>query len=651
MTTFTLVMVAALFMPNLMVAGLLAALLPLAVLLLIRRRSKQLSWGAMWLVQETLRKHAPLKVLRVILFLIRTIVLPLAALALVGLWFNPTGVPENQSRVIILDDAIGAWETGSDGQCAMDVQLEVIEHMQSQTNKTTHVVLLSGRSLPSSDVFDLRSLTPISSGPDWTVTAQKVNQLVDKHNINQVVLLSDLRSGVLHSFSGEFIPGVTNSFIPPNEVVRSTIRVTGVQTPRDVLLPGDPFQQGQLTIDIARSNAASSEQTKVLLDVLGPDNTSTVAQYTAVLIWGPGEYNRRLSMMVPEDLPTNGLIHVHIDESTSPAAQWWVRIRRPEFAQVTMITSETKHPFDPALATSWLSAGIQAGAHKDDLTLQWLDHINLQVDAIVPNMPVVVTEPALLTPSTWEALHNRPNAGPTLIIPPIDAASSWLDNAMQSIDGFASINGLTVFQPSKSTTNIIVADKAGALELISNELEPLLRSVNIERMVDLQPLTQVGIAHAIVSIGEHPIFVQVHNTNIIISALAWHPSWSDISIRSAAPTILQEALRSKGGRTQTDYIIASSPNNTMAGPQADGVLVQPDTVAANQSLANQNTMKRLEEAGWIPHDVDSITGTTTPQSSTIAMIVFMLLGIEVMLAHIIDRHRRTHHVTNRTVVL
>ena len=594
------------------------------------------------------RNQSPLKVLRVLLFLIRSSLLPLTAIALIGFWFNSSETHHNQQRVVILDDAIGAWETGADGQCAMASHIKTIGLMQSQTNQPIHIVLLSGRSVSSADV--LHTLKPISSGPNWELATHKAKQLVDQHEIKQIVLLSELRNGVLQSFSGEFIPGVVNSFIPPDEAVRSTVRVMGVDTPRDVLLPGDPFRLGQLMIDLSRSNATDSAETTVLLDVLGADNTTVQSQSKAVLTWNPGEHNRRLSMGVPEVLPTEGLIHIHIDESSSPATHRWLRIRKPDSAQVTMITSEGEHVFDPASAASWLSAGIQAGSQNGDLELQWLNIANLQVDAIMPNMPVVVTEPSLLTPSTWDAMSSRRNAGPILIIPPINAAPSWLDNAMESMNGSPSIEGLPIFQPNSTTNNIVVASDAGALELISSELQSLLQPVNIERMVDLRPLLDCGMARELVSVGEYPMFVQVHKTNTIISAIAWHPSWSDLPIRSAAPTILQEALRSKSWHSKTGRIVASSPNNMVAGPQSDGSLIQPDVISADQSPANLNAIKQLEEIGWSPQVVYSKSGSETLRSSTIAALLFILLCIEVILAHIIDRHRSTRHVVSRAFV-
>ena len=213
MTTFQLVIVGGPIVPGLMIAGFLAALLPLVVLVFIRRRSKQMTWGAMWLVQESLRKQSPLKVLRALLFLIRSSLLPLTAIALIGFWFNSSETHHNQQHVVILDDAIGAWETGADGQCAMDSHIKTIGLMQSQTNQPIHIVLLSGRSVSSADV--LHTLKPISSGPNWELATHKAKQLVDQHEIKQIVLLSELRNGVLQSFSGEFIPGVVNSFTPP----------------------------------------------------------------------------------------------------------------------------------------------------------------------------------------------------------------------------------------------------------------------------------------------------------------------------------------------------------------------------------------------------------------------------------------------------
>ena len=134
MTTTTLLMVLNTAMPTLMVAGLIATLFPLAVLLLIRRRSRRLSWGAMWLVQETLRRRAPLKLLRVLLLVVRSATLPIAAAAIVGLWLLSDGLPHDRPRLIIVDDAIGAWITGADGRCAMDDHIDTLARLEELSN-------------------------------------------------------------------------------------------------------------------------------------------------------------------------------------------------------------------------------------------------------------------------------------------------------------------------------------------------------------------------------------------------------------------------------------------------------------------------------------------------------------------------------------
>jgi hypothetical protein len=88
----------------------------------------------------------------------------------------------------------------------------------------------------------------------------------------------------------------------------------------------------------------------------------------------------------------------------------------------------------------------------------------------------------------------------------------------------------------------------------------------------------------------------------------------------------------------------------VAGPQSDGSLIQPDVISADQSPANPNAIKKLEETGWSPQVVYSKSGSETLRSSTIAALLFILLCIEVILAHIIDRHRSTRHVVSRAFV-
>ena len=141
-----------------------------------------------------------------------------------------------------------------------------------------------------------------------------------------------------------------------------------------------------------------------------------------------------------------------------------------------------------------------------------------------------------------------------------------------------------------------LADDLGPLELIRAELPALLGSMQIERMVDLRPLLELG--SALVLLNEQPLFVQLHNAPVVVSALAWHPSWSDLPLRPAGPTLIQELLRADLGKHLLETRVAAGPNNLHGGLQGGAVLIQPDAAAAEQTPASTSDIQRLQTAGW-----------------------------------------------------
>jgi len=639
MTAPTLSMYLVAVIPTLIIAGLITALLPLLVLLLIRRRSKRLSWGAMWLVQETLRRRARLKLLRILLFIIRSSVLPIAAAAIAGVWFLSVGSSSNQPQLIIVDDAIGAWVTGLDGRCAMDDHLDTLERLQDLSDDDMHVVLLSGRRLLSSGTEQVRALKPVSSGPDWTTALKQVRHLTTLYGIDHALLLSDIRSGTLITFNADELPAVAVHYESPKDTIRDTIRITGVDAPRKVLLPGDPFKHGQLVISLTRSNAITGLETKVLVDLLASDGTTVDDRHAETVVWQPGERNQLVFMTIPTDASSDGLLHMHVEGSNSPASKWWVRVQHHTSAEVTMITNARKQDFDPSSAASWVAAAVIAGSSDRSLTVRWLDHHDLQVDALPPSMPLIVIEPELLSGSTWSTLRDRVGAGPTLVIPSVDASTSWFNSFLEQLEGFESIDGLPITHRTIEGGEAMVSEESNPLKLLSGELQNLLRPVRIERLVDLNPLIQNKIASAVVSIGDQPLFAQINESNIIVSALSWHPSWSDLPIRGAAPAILQELIRSKSGGSGARDVIASSSSTRVAGPQSNGGLVQPNAAAAAQAKPDRAMLQQLTEAGWTTGTTYDAASTTQAWTTPLAIALLVLLTIELFVAHIIDRRR------------
>jgi hypothetical protein len=175
--------------------------------------------------------------------------------------------------------------------------------------------------------------------------------------------------------------------------------------------------------------------------------------------------------------------------------------------------------------------------------------------------------------------------------------------------------------------------------MLSSELHSLLGDLDIERLVDLRPLIDQGLGTSIVTFGGQPLFVQLDGPNMTVSALAWHPSWSDLPIRSAAPAVLHELLRSDIGSTRVTHIQATAPDNLIAGVREDGLLVQPNVTAADQRPMTASTLQQLKASRWQATDQQLLTQPLQNQSTVAAIVVLALLVLELCVGYRINRLR------------
>lgn len=645
MTNFTMIIAAGTLMPGLLIAGGFAALLPIAVLLIIRRRSQLMDWGAMRLVQETLSKRAPVRILRLLLLLARSMLGPCAAASVAGVWLSGSGAIDTHPPIIVLDDTIVSWVPGSDGRRDMDDHLDLIDEYRIRfgSSHPLQIVLLSGRIPDGTDRESLARLDPVSSGPDWWGAQERVRRLVEDHTEAPVLFVSAMRKGTVQSFHPSDDP-ITFRYTSPASHPRESVRITSAKAPRSVLLPGDPLLTGQLTVELSRSDATSSKTSRLRVDVLDVDGAVMVEGRPFDVQWPSGDLERSVSVDVPAQITGDSLLHISLEGIESPAAHWWVALNQRPFVEVTLVTEEKVEEFDPNRQASWLKAAIEAASDESEVMIRSVDPAHIEVDTLPTDLPVFITSPGAVAPATWTALLERRSPTEIIVFPPIDADGGWLRTLLEG-SGIHDIDALPVVHVPTGIRQVEFGRDAGPLEMLRSELPGLLELVQIERMIDLQRVIESNLARPLLSIDGRPLLVELETPfeygTVIVSALSWHPSWSDLPVRSASPAMIQELLRSGAESSLDGMETAHGPTSLTAGPRAGGTLILPDVDASDTTPIDSPTIQRLHEAQWRPSTDGASPTAERVWAVLFAATVLGLLLVETWLVRCID-HRSGH---------
>ena len=610
-------------LPVLLTVGAVAVAIPILVHLLIKRRTVLFQWGAMQLLLEAVQRRGRMRLLRLLLLLVRMAVPVCAAAALAGIWFDGIGSTSRPWSIVLLDDTIGSFVKHTNGHRAIDTHLAAIAKLKQQG--PIQVVALSGRPLPR----ELLTLEPIAAGPNWSGALQSVARRTQESRHADVLLLSELRVGVLPDEGTLQQTGVKITFHPPAVDDVDTIRIVRVHAPRAVLLPGDPFEQGHLEVDLVRDGSLPSQRSTLLLF----DDTGVELDQHEVH-WHVGESSRLVQIPLPTST-THTQFQVQSKPTVSPASTRWITLQQRTSAEITVITDTHNKRFNAASDTSWLDLAVLSGAPNGAMRVRHVFPQDLLIEALPKGMPVVVTIPEAIPTATWSAMLTTKHAGQVLVLPPPDADSNWLQTLLESVD--PDFDGpLRAIAQDRILGTMTLADDLGPLELIRAELPTLLGSVQIEHMINLERLVEANVGDALVSLGKYPVFLRLHNAPVVISALSWHPTWSDLPLRPAGPALLQELLRAELGQRERVVRTASGPGDLQAGMRADGVLIQPDATAAQQTPLLPSTIKKLQDAGWTPTQGSSIASAHKDVSWIFALALVVLVITESVLARCID---------------
>jgi hypothetical protein len=449
----------------------------------------------------------------------------------------------------------------------------------------------------------------------------------------------------------------------PDGEQRSSIRVMHVKTPRTISLPGDPLASTQLQIDLVRQGPIRDPWTTEL--TLDQQNQSTREQSrvdTSSIEWPPGARQHSAFLTLPQG-NVDAVFLVSIALHAAPSSKRWIHVKRHQVGEVTLVSESSGQPFDPSLAASWLHTAIEMDQFDGSLQTTHVHPRDLLIDTLDADMPVVVSNAGALSVDTWLTLLDQGKKTPIIVFPSPTADADDLSTLLRALDAdllnsdassaskWNSIpSTLSLLHPSSLDGRITIPQEAGPLELLRPELSLLLSGLQVDRLVDLTPLVESGRAYSLVNRDGYPLFIAFNDSPIVIGAMAWHPSWSDLPLRPAAPAVLQELLRAGVDALARESIIASGAN-AVTGLNDEGILVQADVQAADQTPGDAQVIRFLKDAGWSMTSDESINAVPRDATQILGVLLLIMFTLERVLACIIDlprSHRKHHHLQHES---
>ncbi|MDB4775954.1 VWA domain-containing protein, partial [bacterium] len=239
---------------SLAIAGVIAAVIPILVHILLRRRRKPMQWAAMSLLIEAARRHRrKARLEQIILLTVRAIMLILLGAALAQpLLGERIGMTGERTTHLVLDDGIISGIVEADGRTSLERQVaEASDFIESLPSDERVSIILAGAPVrfliesPTSDhrsaIRAMENLQAREGTTDIATALEFAESRLDQEGAQEVRIYSDFRRGsiddrrrppVLHGPMGASVD--LTASMPISEPT-SNIQVASIKTARSPL--------------------------------------------------------------------------------------------------------------------------------------------------------------------------------------------------------------------------------------------------------------------------------------------------------------------------------------------------------------------------------------------------------------------------------
>jgi hypothetical protein len=693
--------------PGLAVAGLAAAMLPVLIHLILRRRRRPIEWAAMELLRQAIQQRRRQRRLeRLLLLAIRMAAIALLGVALARPYLDGSEGGGGSRRIwIVLDDGIASRVEDPEGGTGLEsIAARTASWIERRPVGDEVGVVLASRPPrvliePTADrrrvAERIASVPPSLSGTDLDGAIGVVaTRLAASPAVRPLLLLaSDFRAGSLAGpGSGSTPPPASGASaiaaiedlervaLPPAETPVDNVQIISVS-------PGRPPAGGGLApvaIELARQGSLGEATSRVSLR--GRRLATAVERDIA---WRTGERTTSANLLVavPPIAPgedSDLTIEVSIEPDAQPADDRRFGMLDGRARIRVGIAADDRE------LQGWFARAL-APSSETPIDLVAIEPALLDGPSIRTLEALVVVRPDLVPETAWEAIGRMVDRGGVVIVaPPADGGGvEWLDRLAEIVPGNSwSFGAGAVEVPDGPGRRIdSVRPHPSWLGMVAAEFEELAEPVSIERRLDFggePPESEIVIRTR----DGAPIVVAATapgGGSLVLLGIALDLDWSDLPVRPLMVPLVQELLREglvrgRAGTVATVGVVhdirfvgaaaVETPTGTrlelsdggLEGPieepgrhevvdaigdRLGGLVANIEAVSASTTPSDRAAVStRLASSGdWsFVDDLDGNEGSTVAESGDATLSAWLLAGVIALLLAEALLARRFSHV-------
>lgn len=661
--------------PILALAGLAAAMVPILIHLLWRRRRSPIEWAAMDLLAKAIRRRRRrLEIERLLLLAVRVAILVLIGLAIAQPFLDGAGSGSTRRVWIILDDGIASMAEPDEGGPSefSSLRSEAEALLEALGDGDAAGVILASHpprvlAAPTTDLSGVRGrLQSVESAASPSDIAGAIGLAQesgsDRENaVDAIVVLSAFRSGSLPEADSIEDPTSGTGLAKPKLVLREpaaspirNVRVASAEAARSPA--GDPT--ALVRVRLEREGPLEESRSRVV--VSGPELPQAIERTVA---WPRDRSSAEIDLAMP--LPSSGedsaarlAFTVSIDPDGQPADDRRHATLDARSRARVGIVGESSAGGDwiaKALAPS-REAPVETIAIEPGL----LDDRSVRdLDAIV------LLRPDRLAASGWETARSLIDRGGMVwVLPPADLeAHEWLDQLDELTPIAEDWSVRRQVEESTEAPRSLDPRRIDAtwLPAIAGEANDLATPVSIFRRLafDTPPASdQIVLSlsdtdrdraadeESTPSRDADPIIVAAIDPSsggsVVLFAIAPDLAWSDLPIRPLMVPLAQELLRSGLSRGEASRRLVVGSSGTLAPPArsirspSGGLIEIGEDRRLEQEIVEPGAYRVLDaagrEVGIVAANIDLRASSVEPTSTTEVERILAIDGSEILAA-------------------
>jgi len=656
--------------PTIVIAGVIATVIPIAIHLLFHKRKKPIEWAAMNLllqaIQRTTRRR---QINRLILLALRCCVVVLAAIAVAGLVFQQSkNSPANTTGLIreiilVLDDGIAQQTKSGNTNAFENSRAQAVDAIGGMNpgDRVGLILAAGARPLvwpPSDDLSAAMTIvqaTEVSYSPSDIGTA-----IATANNSTRAMgVISEFRRGstigmMPEQFSKAAKGGPKVFLSQPNQTEVNNVQVVSfVSQARGPLSSRSGIP---LRVKLRREGGRlGAEQSQI--DITADDNTRTSLRVD----WNEGQVDASIDGAITVQVGRRTEIPLRaslVQRDNQPADDARFSII-PTAAAIRVGIIDRAPNISHGKLTDGDSDGVGAWVER---ALRPSDEIDIETEVIEPTAmnaqrckgfdAIIIIRPDAVDGAGWTVLSRLVQRGLVLmVIPPSQTTNTnWSDGFLKTFDLGWTISREVI--NSDPPTNLRRLDVPNSLLLqIASELTDLMQPIRFNRFIKV--VTPINRGETVLEFDNNsPFLVRTSSDgargSILLFAAPPDLRWTNLPAKPLMVPLFQELIRQsiaqvdKGrhmavggerlptpiagatglrlslGREQIDTrdqrVISVDPNGNLAQP-----ITQPGVYTALDSSE--------KVAGWVVVNIEPAAASTQP--TTIDEIAAILKGVSV----------------------